>query len=67
MGWGGVDTFWLHAKEGANIVVVGKGGREANQTDHYLRCLDLAQRSRYNRFQDWTTVVMKQMDFINHN
>ncbi len=54
----------VHPEEGGHILVVGEGGRETHQADELLCGLDLTDGPGYNGFQDWTPIVMEEVDFI---
>jgi hypothetical protein len=55
-----VDT-----KEGGDILVVGKGSRETDDTDTVVRLIHLANGTRENRLEHGSTVVVEQVDLVN--
>jgi hypothetical protein len=55
-----VDT-----KEGGDILVVGEGSRETDDTDTVMRLVHLANGTRENRLEHGSTVVVEQVDLVN--
>lgn len=54
----------IHAQAGGHVLVVGQRGAEADQSHVLLSQLHIPDGPGHQRFQDGTSVVMQQMDFI---
>ncbi len=56
---GGVDP-----EEGRHILVVGQGGRDTDQLHQLLGGLDLMDGSGHNGLQDWTPVIVEEVNLV---
>mmetsp|Transcript_6965 Transcript_6965/g.17862 ORF Transcript_6965/g.17862 Transcript_6965/m.17862 type:complete len:257 (+) Transcript_6965:487-1257(+) len=55
----------VDAQEGGYVLVVGQGGGEADDADHALAGLDLAQRARHQHLDHSAAVVIEQVHLVN--
>jgi hypothetical protein len=54
----------LHTQKCSDIVVIGESGTETDNPYILLSRLNATDGSRHQGFQDWTSLVVEQMNFI---